>query len=199
MGLVKKTDNGTIAAYTYHLEESGENSDGIAIGQYAPETVVVKNGLHGILSRTYGLVSVENDPDNDNLRVIVLDDNCRKFGVPMYVYSELEDGTGAYVPVNTDDLKAVVMVENVENQMVANRHPSLLAAQKAMFKRYVEVITGRQFRATKYAKMDFPACLPELKNDPDMDDGDTRGIKEEEARIWDGPNHDNYSWKIFEL
>ena len=119
--------------------------------------------------------------------------------VRAYVFTELEDGTGAYIPINEKKTAVFVLVENVENDMVANRYPSLFDAQQAMFRRYVEIITGRQFKATKYAKMSFPACLPDLEDDPDMDDDETRGIREKDACIWDGPNHDNYSWRIFEL
>lgn len=201
MSQMKKTPGGTIAAFTYNAQQDGdvEYGAGISVGQYASETVLVEKGLTDLSTRAYGFVSVENDPDTDTLRVVVQEENCRKFGVPAYVFTELEDGTGAYIPINTQQTKVFVLVENVENDMVANRYPSLFDAQQAMFRRYAEIITGRQFKATKYAKMSFPACLPDLEDDPDMDDDETRGIHEKDACIWDGPNHDNYSWRIFEL
>ena len=96
--------------------------------------------------------------------------------------------------------KVYALIECVEREIEGRRFPSIAEAQQTMFKCYMETLLGgeKEFKQSHYATMRFPECLPHLNYDEDVMCSE-HTINERWAYINDGPNHDNYDWKILEL
>ena len=81
------------------------------------------------------------------------------------------------------------------------RFPTLKDAQQAMFQCYLETLLGGKeaFDKSKYAKMNFPECIPEIQKNEELFAKEYAEITPMWAYITDGPNHDNFDWKIEEI
>lgn len=97
--------------------------------------------------------------------------------------------------------KICVLAECIERDIQMMRQPSLQEAQQTMFDCYMETVLGSKeaFQNSDYANKKFPDCLEEIQKDPEVFGEGYAEITAMWAYVNDGPNHDNYDWKIEEL
>ena len=97
--------------------------------------------------------------------------------------------------------KICVLAECIERDISMIRFPTLKDAQQAMFQCYLETLLGGKeaFDKSEYAKMSFPECIPEIQKNEELFAEEYAEITPMWAYITDGPNHDNFDWKIEEI
>lgn len=90
----------------------------------------------------------------------------------------------------------IILVEVCERDITVEQFPTVEEAQKEMLKRYVSVALREEYERTRYATMPFQDCFNEVSEH--LCDSDSH-LNAMSAWVSDGPNHDNYDWKIERL